>query len=386
MHETAVRAREGQVRSHADLGAAASPPPGLGRRKLAAGSAAFLALTVAVFWYQFHLIQPGDAGPSWDRLRWAYLGLIVICLPVETVAASVRTWIVYRTLQPGVGLWTCVKAEWVNVAMNTLTPSHLGGGPGQIYIFNREGVGVGRALTASLLSFVGTMAGLLGLGLYSLIVPTTSTMRSLFEATVWTLIALAAAMVLAAIWPGGLRVLVGRASRGLRRWGLGPRTLHDWWPPDAERTGAPVERVGRIAARLLDLVYTYRADVARFFAAGKLSMVWVCLLGLAFLMARALLAYFCIRFLGIEASSMRRILEVQVTLIFLIFFAPTPGGAGLAEGASLALMAEIVPVGFAPYYNLLWRFSTVYVGTLAGIFVFGRALLQDAQHLIHHRR
>jgi glycosyltransferase 2 family protein len=361
-------------------------PIGLGRAKLASGGAAFLLLTLAIFWYQFGRIQPGDAAPRWDHLRWGYLGLILVCLPIETLAAGLRTWVVYRTLEPSVRMWTCIKAEWVNVALNTLTPSHIGGGPAQVYIFSREGVGIGRAFTASLLSFVGTVFGLLCLGLYSLLVPATKVMRPLFEATVWTLVAMSAAMALAAAWPAGFRGALSTLSRSFSRIGLVRRPLQDWWPPEEARTDPPQARVGRLSGRLLDLIYAYRADVVRFLRSGKRSLVLVGLLGLVFLMARALVAYLCIRFLGIEASSLHHIVEIQMALIFLIFFAPTPGGAGLAEVASLALMAQIVPVGFAPYYNLLWRLSTVYIATLAGLFVLASALLEDARALIHHRR
>jgi len=378
--------REGETRS------AIGPPTsdreltGVGRSQLAAGGVTFLLLSVGIFWYQFHRIEPGNTALRWNQLRWGYLGLILLCLPLESLFAAVRTRVVYRTLQSGVRLWTCIKAEWVNVAMNTLTPSHIGGGPGQIYIFSREGVCAGRALTASLLSFVGTMVGLLCLGLYSLFVPTAGVMRPLFEATVWTLIALSAVMVVAAIWPGILRGVLSRVSRTLRRWEVTCQPLQDWWPPQDARSGSPVDRLGRLTGKLADLIYTYQSDVRRFLRAGKRSFLWVCLLGLGFLMARAVIAYLCIRFLGIETSSLRHIVEVQMALIFLIFFAPTPGGAGLAEGASMALMAQIVPVGVAPYYNLLWRTSTVYLSTLAGVFVLGRALLQDAGRLIHHQR
>src|SRR5215467_458356 len=276
---------------------AAIPPPSLRKARLAAGGLAFALLTIGIFWYQFHLIRAGDAGPQWDRLHWGYFPLILLCLPVENLASAIRTWIVYRTLQPGIGLWTCLKAEWVNVAMNTLTPSHLGGGPGQIYIFSREGVPLGRALTASLLSFVGTMVGLLCLGLYSLAFPATDAMRPLFETTVWTLIAMSGAMTLGAVWPGGIRRVLRALSRAAGRLGLRRRTLEDWWPPHTARTGPPADRVGPLTARLLDLVYTYRDDVERFVRVGWRSFGWVCLLGLAFLVARAVLAYLWIRFL-----------------------------------------------------------------------------------------
>lgn len=360
--------------------------PGVGLGKLLVGGVAFILLTVGIFWYQFHRIHAGDAAPRWDQLRWGYLLLILLCIPIETLAAGVRMWLVCRSLESRVGLWTCIKAEWANVAISILTPSQSGGGPGQIYMLSRDGVSVGTALTISLLSFVGTMVGLLSVGLYSLLVSGIEGTGLLFVGAVWALTSISAAMLLAAIWPGLLRVLLASGSRALWRIRGGQGHLLGWWPPGEVLTGPPVDRMGRLTAKLVDLIYTYRADVSRYLRGGKASFVWVCLLSLVFLVSRSLLAYLCVRFLGIETSTLRHILEIQLALIFLIFFAPTPGGAGVAEGASLSIMAEIVPIGFAPYYNLLWRFSTAYMAALAGLFCLLHALLRDAQRVIQRRR
>jgi uncharacterized membrane protein YbhN (UPF0104 family) len=70
-----------------------------------------------------------------------------------------------------------------------------------------------------------------------------------------------------------------------------------------------------------------------------------------------------------------------MALVFLVFFAPTPGGAGITEGASLSIMADIVPPGLAPHYNLLWRFTTTYLTALMGFLCLGRALVQDASRI-----
>ncbi len=119
------------------------------------------------------------------------------------------------------------------------------------------------------------------------------------------------------------------------------------------------------------------------FIPGKVSFLWVCLLNFGFLLSRCLMPYLCLRFLGVEMSTLRHVIEVQMALTFLIFFAPTPGGTGLAEGASLSIMSEIVPGALAPYYNLLWRASTLYVAAIAGLFCLLQALVQDARRAIH---
>jgi uncharacterized protein (TIRG00374 family) len=192
-------------------------------------------------------------------------------------------------------------------------------------------------------------------------------------------------MLFAAVWADPLRVGLAAACRAFWRLGGRRRPLEDWWPSHTTREGRPVDRMGPVTARLVHVLYAYRDDVTRFLRLGKVTFAGVCLLSLAFLLARALMPYLCLRFLGIEGPGLRHVLELQVALIFLVFFAPTPGGAGLAEAASLSIMAEIVPVGVAPYYTLLWRFSTLYLAAIAGLFCLLQALAQDARRVVHHR-
>jgi hypothetical protein len=48
------------------------------------------------------------------------------------------------------------------------------------------------------------------------------------------------------------------------------------------------------------------------------------------------------------------------------------------EIASLAVMGHIIPAGYAPYYTLLWRSSTLYLSALVGFVCLALALMQDA--------
>jgi uncharacterized membrane protein YbhN (UPF0104 family) len=100
------------------------------------------------------------------------------------------------------------------------------------------------------------------------------------------------------------------------------------------------------------------------------------------MLARCIIAFLCLRFLGIETSSLGGILETQLNLIFLIYFAPTPGSSGLAESASMLMMDSTIPAGFAPYYNLLWRCSTLYLPALAGLIFLSWTIMQDARKVV----
>ena len=352
----------------------------IGPRKLIAGSLGFLLPTLGMFWYLFHRIHSGDYAPRWDHLQWNYCLLILLSLPVETLASGVRLWLLCRVLEPRIRLWTCFKAEWANVAIAMLTPSQSGGGPGQIYLLSREGTKVGTALTVSLLSFVGTMVGLLCMGVYSVLVSGVAQTRLLFGAAVWAIMGIGALMVLAVIRPDLFRVALAGLSGAIGRM-CGALSLRR-----DTRVGSLSSRLDRLSAKGIEIVYTYRDDVRRFLRQGKTTFALVCLLSLIFLFSRALLPYLCLRFLGIESSSFRHIIEVQIALIFLVFFAPTPGGAGFAEAASFSLMDEIVPIGLSPYYTLLWRFLTLYLAAIARFLCLLRALAQDARQIIRQPR
>jgi len=354
--------------------------------KLAIGGLVFIVLTVGVFWYQFSRIQAGDEPPRWNELQWEYLLLMLLCLPLDTLACGVRIWVVGRVLQPGVGLWTCLKAEWANVGLSILTPSQTGGGFGQIYILNRGGASVGTALTISLLTFLGTMVGLFCIGLYSLFFSSTDLTGPFFHGAILTLTLISALMVLGMVWPGLFRAIIALISRAFFKMWSRNRSLQDWWPPHKAQTGPPLDHMGPLAAKLVDLVYTYQDDMSRFVRRGRVTFLWVLLLSLAFLFSRSLMAFLCIRFLGVQASTLGHVIELQMALIFLIYFAPTPGASGLAEGVSLSIMASIVPIGFAPYYNLLWRSSTLYLRAILGLLCLVNTMAQDVRKVILHRR
>jgi uncharacterized protein (TIRG00374 family) len=354
-------------------------PPSLklGHGKLVLSGIVFGVLTIGIFWYQFRQIQPGDVLPSWDQLRPSYLFFILLCLPIETFTAACRIRVVCRILHPSVSFVTCIKAEVSNVALSMLTPSQTGGGPAQIYMLNRAGVSAGTGLTISLLSFLGTVVVLFGMGLYSLLVTGIDILGPLFYSAAWTLVSITAMMALAVCRPDLFRKPLATMSRIYCRARGKDHVLKEWRPPGKSHAAPATDLLGPVTARLLDVLYIYGKDVGHFLRSGKASFVWVCLLSVIILFARAFLAFLCLRFLGIESSGFRHVIENQVALIFLIFFAPTPGGAGLAEGASMTIMQEIVPVGFVPTYHLLWRFVTLYLPAIAGLFCLSRALVQD---------
>ena len=374
------------MNSKADNATALSQAGAFGSRqgpifKLVLGGIVFVLLTVSIFLYQFSRIEHGEDTFTWSGIHFEYLWLMLLCLPFDTLASGLRIWLVCHVLQPGTGFWTCLKAEWANSGIAMLTPSQTGGGFGQIYMLHRGGVSVSTATTISLITFLGTMMSLLVVGFYSVLI-SGATLGSLFSVAIWPLTIIVGLMTVALLWPGLFRVAVTHILRAFRRMsGLVCREKSS----SGNARCSHQDRMELTANRLIAIVYDYHHGTWRFVRTGKAHFAGVCLLSFVFILARCLMAFLCLRFMGIENSTLGEVLQIQMALMFLLYFAPTPGSSGFAEVFSLSAMAAIVPVGLAPYYNLIWRASTVYLTAVLGLLYLALTLLRDTRSIFQRR-
>ena len=86
---------------------------------------------------------------------------------------------------------------------------------------------------------------------------------------------------------------------------------------------------------------------------------------------KLLAGYVAIRALGLHANFVD-ILLLQTLVMFLLYFAPTPGAAGIGEVLSAAVMSSFVPRELTPIYILLWRLILSYITVATGFIVFSR--------------
>ncbi|BBO85211.1 hypothetical protein DSCO28_57770 [Desulfosarcina ovata subsp. sediminis] len=82
-----------------------------------------------------------------------------------------------------------------------------------------------------------------------------------------------------------------------------------------------------------------------------------------------------VRALGYQAPVLT-VLALQVVVTFFMYFVPTPGAAGVAEGGYGLLFAQLVQKQDIVPLTLCWRFLTIYVGVVIGIVVMYREMFQ----------
>ena len=299
-------------------------------------------------------------------LKWAWAVLGVGLASLDWVGGGLRLWIITRHVYPRVTLLGSVVAGGLNTWGGFLTPTQTGGGPLMIYALKRYGVPLPEAMISSLMTFVATVvffavagpvALLLGAG-RSLeqhgILGRAFTLYDLFRLSLGAFIAIGLLMIALFVFPE----LGRRVGQRLVGW--------------LERHGSP-----RLASRVNEMREgvdrSHQCLVAFFRGKGWAALAAAVVLSALAFGNRLAAGYVVLRALDIHAQFVDVIL-LQTLITFLLYFAPTPGGSGLAEVLSAAVMSIYVPRVLTPSYILLWRVLTCYLTVAFGSFVFWRWL------------
>lgn len=292
--------------------------------------------------------------------RWVALGLAVASM--DWVGGGIRLYVLARYVHRPTTLRASIVAAGINAWATMLTPSQTGGGPVGIYALKRFGTPVPEGMIAMFMSWVATLLffgvagpvtialgagrsleahGVLGQGV---------TLNDLFRLSLGAFVTVGGVVLVMIVFP--------RLAHGAARRILG-------W---LERRGSK-GLAGRIAALNEGVDRAHDALVTYFRGSGWLVLAAaVVLTGLAY--GNKLVAgYLVLRALGIEAHFVDVVL-LQTLITFLLYFAPTPGGSGLAEILSAAVMSIYVPRELAPTYILLWRILTSYLTVGVGSAIF----------------
>lgn len=296
------------------------------------------------------------------NLEWGWVVLGVAVASLDWVGGGLRLWVLTRHVHPKATLKSSILAGGLNTWASYITPMQTGGGPVMIYTLRRYGTPIPEAMVSSLMSFVATviffavagpLALLAGAG-RSLerhgVLGEALTLYDLFRLSLGTFIGIGVVILALFTFPGGARKLA--------------KTLVGW----LEARGSS-KLASRVEALREGVDRSHDCLVAFFKARGWFSLAAAVILSAAAFANRLTAGYLVLRMLDINVNFVD-VLLLQTLISFLLYFAPTPGGSGLAEILSAAVMSIYVPRELTPSYILLWRTMVSYLTVGAGSVVF----------------
>ncbi len=312
----------------------------------------------------YYLIFKGDrvevflAPLGQVRWRWVPVGLVLASM--DWFGGGLRLWVCTRYVYPGVSLRDMILAGGFGAWGAYLTPFQSGSAPMSLWVMKRAGVPVPVALSSIFVTFIATVgffaiAGPLAvffgagksLAQHGLVLGIT--LYDLFKTSLTIFGFIGLVMLAAIFFPGVVKRIIQRLA--VR---LGRRS-----PKAAER----MEKLSGGVDRAHDCMVAFGSPK------GLLTLLLAIVISAPSHANKLLAGYVTMRILGIPAD-FTDILLLQTLISFLLYFAPTPGGSGLAELTSAVVMSVYVSRALTPSYTLIWRFINSYATVIVGSLIF----------------
>ena len=245
---------------------------------------------------------------------------------------------------------------WLHYFGCAVTPMQSGGGPFQVYVLYKKNVPLGKGIAITLTRTLLTIL-ILGIVVPVAVFIEPDLLRGrLFLKGVFS-------YVLAFIIVSWVLVVLSIARPCvIKRWG---RVFTLW----LKRFGVVrPERVLRIAKRINLEVDNYNLNFQMFFSSGLRYFLLAIVLSVFHLLFIFSVLPCLIASVGLPFHYLQAFLA-QAVFMFLLYFVPTPGASGVAEGGGAALFGLLVPWNMAGVMAIAWRFFTEYLAIAMGVAV-----------------
>lgn len=335
------------------------------QRRLVLFGLLFVALTAAGVWAVFDQFAGREL--TFDRRLLAPSTLVATAalLTLYFTSDGLRLHYTLRALGHRIPPAAIARLVFINIFFSNVTPLATGGGVAQVWFLREHGVPLGRATAATTLRtvlataviFVATPLFLIfgaatgGHALLERIAPILAMLIGLY-------VLFFAIVVLRTRW---LVIPLGSSLAGLHRIGvLGNR-------------------------RHRRLQFALRREVLRFahsfgeYLSGPPHLVALSMAStLLFLASLFSFPALLIHALGHDVAWLTTAGLALVTT-FVMYFAPTPGAAGISEGVFGAFFLGVLGPNQLVLVTLAWRFLTIHLGMLVGLALLGRMLARKAE-------
>lgn len=331
-------------------------------KRLVVFTLVFLALSAAGTWVVYDQVAGRSLTFDTDLLSPAVLATVTALLAVYFVSDGLRLHHTLRALGCRLRFGAILRLVFINILFSNVTPMATGGGVAQIVYLRGKEVPLGTATAATtirtvlavLFIFSSTPVFLLTLGPVG---GGTSAGRIGVYLTLSVIAYLGffAVVLLRTRWVVG--PLLGIVE-GLRTIRLIGRERADRWR-------------FRVRRELLRFTRSFRH-----YLHGPRRDVWLSVV-FTFVFLLSLFSFPAILLwgLGYEVPYLT-VIGLLVLTTFVMYFAPTPGASGVAEGAFGYFFAGLIGTSHLVLVIVAWRFLTIYLGMAIGVLVTQRELMR----------
>ncbi|PQO23866.1 TIGR00374 family protein [Rhodobacteraceae bacterium WD3A24] len=269
------------------------------------------------------------------------------------LADGLRLYFTLRALGETIAPGAMLRLVFINIFFSNITPLATGGGFAQVWYLRAHGVGVGRAMAATTIRTVLAVIVIFTLAPLALLsLPELAghpILGRISEAVALLILAYLAGFAVVLFRAGWLIAPIARLiGLGARIGLIGPERRDRWQE--------------QVSAELRDFSLSFRT----YLGGPRRQVAASMLFTLVFLVSLFSFPALILTNLGHDVGYIDTTGKL-VVVTFIMYFAPTPGSAGISEGVFAGLFAGQVPSGQLLLVIVAWRFATIYFGMLIGL-------------------
>ncbi|MGM0500941.1 MAG: lysylphosphatidylglycerol synthase transmembrane domain-containing protein [Bacillota bacterium] len=274
---------------------------------------------------------------------------------------GLRLYYVLKTLDTEIDFKHIVKLVFINLFISNVTPFATGGGFVQIYFLNKRGISLGNATAATTIRTV--LATVFFFITTPIIILTQQSLSNLLpKETVLFYV-----LLFSVLYFLFFHIVIFK-NRLLKK------VVYNFLHFLKHKGLISKNKFRELCQNLFEEIDIFSDNLNYFLKGEKRNIAAAIIFTLLFLISEFSFSAILIIGLGYEVSALSIIL-MQVIVVFSMYFAPTPGATGVAEGSYSLLFSrfvnssDIVPLIFA------WRFLTKYIGMAIGMLLFFSGLI-----------
>lgn len=254
-----------------------------------------------------------------------------------------------------------LEVVWINYFGCAITPMQSGGGPFQIYLLYKNGVSVGKSIAITLVRTLQILFLLALIVPFSLIADPEILKKYIYMR--WYVCYVVIFVGISAF----LLVVSVIKPQWIKHW---TNAVLVW----VKRIGILKPKYLMSAVRWINKeIDAYNANIKLFTSSGKWWFILSIGLAIVHLIVYMSIMPCLILAAGFQVNYIQCILAESL-LLFMLYFVPTPGASGAAEGGAAAVFRLFVPWNIAGVMAVTWRLISEYTGIALGAYIIIKML------------
>ncbi|SOB57512.1 conserved membrane protein of unknown function [Pseudodesulfovibrio profundus] len=313
----------------------------------------FLGLSCGVPFFIYRQVGAQSFSINQHLWSWPVISALVLLLTIYFVSDALRLHFILKASGHNLAAGNLGKLTFINILFSNITPMATGGGFAQVWFLYRRGVSIGTATAAT------TIRTFIAMFLIFLPIPfLVAGMPYFRDGGMMTSVG----WILASVAIGYLAcflVLLFRLRWLLRLFDLAAKGLV-WLRLTSH------ERTRRIKAKFLREAVRFSRCLKIYVRGDRIDVFLSVFFTFIFLLS--LFSFPSVLFWGAGyQTNYFTTTGLLVVSTCIMYFAPSPGGAGFAEGVFGLFFASLIHASELVGIILVWRFLTIYLGMLIGI-------------------